>query len=319
VTPDESEIRRLAAWLEGRVSEAESFVTDRFPEDWPDGEGMAPLASGVLAVRVPADNRILLIWLRSEQIEEVDWAGNPHEQFVSDARLGGLGPRRSFATWRETVRGRSAPWDTSDVQRAREFAGQVSYLMQQQKVRQLNDLLTEANERLAALASTDSLTGIANRRAFDARMTNELARAMRAGSVLAMIMLDLDFFKQYNDHYGHPMGDKCLRRIAAALQADRRTADCVARIGGEEFGVLLPDTGHDGAAAVAETLRARIEGLGLSHVTSPIGVVTASFGVAVASAGGATTPEGLMRCADQALYRAKAGGRNQVVVDRETS
>jgi diguanylate cyclase (GGDEF)-like protein len=313
VAPEEAEVRRIMTWLAGRLCQSEAFVTDRLPEVWSEAQSLASVASGVLSVSVPADDPMSLMWFRSEQIEEVDWAGNPDEHSDQDPRFGALGPRRSFRSWRETVRGRSAPWDASDVQRARDFAGRVGYVMHQQRVRQLNDLLKDANERLAALASTDGLTGVANRRVFDERLTEELARARRAGSSLAMIMLDLDFFKQYNDHYGHPMGDDCLRQIAAILQIDRRPADCVARIGGEEFSILLPDAGYDGAVAVAEIIRDRIEGLGLPHLKSPNGVVTTSLGVAVASAGETTTGQDLMRCADEALYRAKANGRNQVV------
>lgn len=313
VAPKEAEVRRMATWFAGRLSESEAFATDRLPEVWSEAKSLASVASGVLSVSVPADDPMLLMWFRSEQIEEVDWAGNPREHSDQDARFGALGPRTSFRSWRETVRGRSAPWDASDVQRVRDFGGRVGYVMHQQRVRQLNDLLKDANERLAALASTDGLTGVANRRAFDERLTEELARARRAGSSLAMIMLDLDFFKQYNDHYGHPMGDDCLRQIAAILQIDRRTSDCVARIGGEEFSILLPDTSFGGGVVVAETVRARIEGLGLPHSASPNGVVTASLGVAVASPGDAATAQDLMRSADEALYRAKANGRNQVV------
>jgi diguanylate cyclase (GGDEF)-like protein len=128
-----------------------------------------------------------------------------------------------------------------------------------------------------------------------------------------LIILDLDFFKQYNDHFGHPMGDECLKQVAHVLQHERRPTDLATRIGGEEFSLILPDTDIEGAMAVAETARSRIEGLHLDHAKSPMGVVTASFGVAVATADRSGTAQDLIQAADTALYEAKKGGRNRVV------
>jgi diguanylate cyclase (GGDEF)-like protein len=178
-----------------------------------------------------------------------------------------------------------------------------------ERVRELNQILAEANEKLAALASTDGLTGIANRRAFNERLQAEWARAGRRKS-LSLVILDLDFFKQYNDHYGHVMGDECLKQVARVLRDQSRNTDLVARIGGEEFSLLLPDTSIEGAMLVAETARSNVAGLRLQHAKSPLGVVTASFGVAAATYVRTKTVRDLMHAADKALYEAKASGRN---------
>jgi diguanylate cyclase (GGDEF)-like protein len=141
----------------------------------------------------------------------------------------------------------------------------------------------------------------------------EWARADRSRQSLSLIILDLDYFKQYNDHYGHLMGDECLKQVARVLQDRSRRADLVARIGGEEFSVLLSDTDIEGAMLVAETARFHVEGLRLEHARSPVGVVTASFGVAAATDLRTQTARDLMQAADKALYEAKASGRNRVV------
>ena len=125
-------------------------------------------------------------------------------------------------------------------------------------------------------------------------------------------MLDLDLFKQYNDHYGHVMGDECLKQVAAVLQGGCRAADLAARVGGEEFSILLPDTDITGAVTIAEALRKSIEGLQLAHAKSPMGVVTASFGVAAVTNNRNVRAQNLMQAADRALYEAKGNGRNQV-------
>src|SRR5262249_11988654 len=132
--------------------------------------------------------------------------------------------------------------------------------------------LQQANEALQFLSTHDELTGGANRRQFDARLAQEWNRAVRDVVPLSLLLLDVDHFKGYNDHYGHQKGDECLRRVAHALSgALRRAGDFVARYGGEEFGVLLSHTGTQGATAVAEGLRQQVEALGLEYPCSPLG------------------------------------------------
>lgn len=172
--------------------------------------------------------------------------------------------------------------------------------------------LTQANALLAALATTDGLTGVANRRQFDTTLKNECERAHRSKAHLSLIMLDIDFFKKYNDRYGHLAGDECLRDVAQALKATvNRPSDLVARYGGEEFAVVLPGTALEDACIVAQKLCAAMAALDRPHADSPLGRVTVSLGVAVLSSRqdlGATL---LISQADTALYAAKTSGRNR--------
>ena len=175
--------------------------------------------------------------------------------------------------------------------------------------------LAEANSKLKALSLTDGLTGIANRRHFDETLLGELHRAVRSQTPLALMMVDVDFFKDYNDCYGHQEGDSCLRRVSSALQLhSRRSSDLVARYGGEEFVLVAADTDAETALALAETIRKSIEAMQLPHERSPLGCVTISVGVAVMVPDEGLTPEMLGRMADKAMYRAKGQGRNQVVL-----
>lgn len=177
--------------------------------------------------------------------------------------------------------------------------------------------LQQANARLEMLAHQDGLTGLANRRHLDKLLDAEFRRARRAHAQLSVVMIDVDFFKQYNDLYGHQAGDECLRRVAGVLkERQRRPGDLAARYGGEEMLMLLPDTDAEGAHAVAERIRADIQALDIAHRGNPNGVVTVSAGVgalALLPAEQASVAQ-LLGSADAALYAAKHGGRNQVRV-----
>ncbi len=167
---------------------------------------------------------------------------------------------------------------------------------------------------LESRALLDGLTNIPNRRRFDEALEVEWRRAQRAGAAIALVMLDIDHFKAYNDHLGHGAGDACLRQVATALvNVVERPADLVARYGGEEFVALLPETEADGALQIAERFRHDVEALRLPHGHSPVAdVVTISVGVASIVPGADVTPVVLLEQADQKLYRAKAAGRNKV-------
>ena len=166
-----------------------------------------------------------------------------------------------------------------------------------------------ANARLAELAAVDALTGIANRRHFDAALAAEVARSRRYGRPLSLLLADLDHFKRINDTLGHAAGDGAIRQFALLLSGAGRAADVVARYGGEEFALLLPETGAEEAARLAERLRAAAEAAPVSGIPWP---VTASFGVAQLAPG--EGPAELVAAADRALYEAKAAGRNRVVL-----
>ena len=173
----------------------------------------------------------------------------------------------------------------------------------------------EAQDALATLAALDGLTGLANRRSFDQALDLESKRCARAGTPLALLMMDIDGFKLFNDSYGHGHGDECLRRVARAVgHAVRRSVDVAARYGGEEFAVILPDTDLDSARLVADRIRGAVEGLGIPHRAAPVGaVVTISIG-GVTIARPDPDGRGLLAAADAALYRAKREGRNRAIV-----
>lgn len=174
--------------------------------------------------------------------------------------------------------------------------------------------LAQLNHRLELLSNTDGLTGIANRRHFDEAMAREWARAQRARTPLALLMIDVDVFKHFNDHYGHLAGDACLQALARTLAqtGGRREGDLVARFGGEEFVVLLPGYDLQAAADVAGHIQAAIHALALPHEGAPFGIVTVSFGVASLLPERDQAPEDLVRLADRAMYRAKQNGRNRI-------
>jgi diguanylate cyclase (GGDEF)-like protein/PAS domain S-box-containing protein len=177
------------------------------------------------------------------------------------------------------------------------------------------DELTDAFRLVENLAMVDGLTGIANRRQFDETMDREWRRAMRDGSLLSLLMIDVDHFKLYNDIYGHVLGDACLRQIAVAAQGViHRSSDLFARYGGEEFAVVLPNTDRNGAQLVAEQIRRAVEMCGLPHSGNPHGVVTVSIGCATQTLDHDSEVTSLVEAADQAMYQAKSAGRNRVEV-----
>jgi diguanylate cyclase (GGDEF)-like protein len=174
--------------------------------------------------------------------------------------------------------------------------------------------LQQLNEELHRLAILDELTGIANRRFFNIVFAQEWGRAAREVIPLSLIFIDIDFFKNYNDAYGHSRGDDCLKKVAGALsQSVKRPTDQVSRYGGEEFAVIVPHTALRGARTMAEGLRNKVEELRLEHAGSLIhDRVTISVGVACATPERGVAPDSLVLAADRAVYQAKRGGRNRV-------
>lgn len=175
----------------------------------------------------------------------------------------------------------------------------------------------DLQDKLAALATSDGLTGLANRRHFDERLAEEWARAKRDGTPLSLLLIDVDHFKKFNDQYGHQAGDACLRSLARTLVAEvRRPADLSARYGGEEFALLLPNTEPDGCEQVGERIRKALCDLGMLHALNlPSKLVTVSLGGATnVPAEGASDCTALVAAADRALYAAKDKGRDRLVM-----
>lgn len=174
--------------------------------------------------------------------------------------------------------------------------------------------LKQMRDTLLALAATDGLTGLANRRRFDEALQTECKRLSRMRAALSLIMIDVDYFKLYNDTYGHVAGDTCLRALADVLRSSMgRAPDLAARYGGEEFACILPETTLAGAVAVAERIQAGVALLHIEHRGSPTSpIVTLSCGVVCVNAVPAFVPTEIVAAADAALYEAKAGGRNRI-------
>ncbi|MFL5387012.1 MAG: diguanylate cyclase [Longimicrobiaceae bacterium] len=173
--------------------------------------------------------------------------------------------------------------------------------------------LIEARCELARLVSTDALTGLPNRRHFQEALDAEMARVQRYGGSFSLALLDLDEFKRFNDRFGHPAGDAVLCELARTIRQHMRASDRVARLGGEEFAIILVGTGKEAARCVMERLRGAVEELDLDHLAAPGCVVTASIGIAAAPDDAEYAAE-LVRRADEALYEGKARGRNCVVL-----
>lgn len=177
--------------------------------------------------------------------------------------------------------------------------------------------LENANTKLERLAVTDGLTQLANRRIFDETLQKEWLRMRRVQQPISVILSDIDFFKRYNDHYGHPQGDACLQAVADCIKSSvHRPADMVARYGGEEFVIILPNTTSDGAFKVAEKIRTNVSSLKQEHAGSEVNdFVTLSLGVAtIIPPMKGVHPDDLVKTADDALYASKDAGRNIVTV-----
>ena len=270
-------------------------------------------------------------WIDAGGARTATFPALPHGDYVFRvaASTDGLQWREAAAPLRITAR--PQPWQTpwfaalaalallggfAGLLRLRTRALQARQAEMERLVAQRTEELRQANEHLSRLSFADALTGLANRRRFDAALQEEWRRARRAQGPLALVIADIDSFKRYNDLLGHQEGDRCLGRVAGVFAGavGRRAGDLAARYGGEEFVVLLPGVEREAALALAEQMRAACEALAIPHPDSPAAaVVTLSLGVAVCRpADEDATLEALVAAADAALYRAKQQGRNRV-------
>lgn len=192
-------------------------------------------------------------------------------------------------------------------------ATQLASLIQ---LKRTEDALVKANQELERLATVDGLTGVANRRLFDEYLGIEWLQMFRAELPLSLILCDVDFFKLYNDTYGHVVGDFCLQQVATTINTSiNRPADLVARYGGEEFAVILPNTDANGALKVAESIRQKVQAIKIDHAKSTVSqFVTLSLGVTTVIPNAEVNPDILIAITDKALYSAKQQGRNQIVL-----
>jgi len=187
-------------------------------------------------------------------------------------------------------------------------------------VQERTNEMQKINKKLEKLSRQDTLTGLNNRRVFDEELLHEWQRSIRSGDPLSLIMCDIDWFKQYNDTFGHINGDECLRRVAQALkQALKRSIESVARYGGEEFIVILPMTDINNAEKLAQNLRQAVENQNIPYEKAPFGRVTISLGIASIKAQSTVSPEMLIEQADKALYESKQRGRNYISIFKETN
>jgi two-component system, cell cycle response regulator len=205
------------------------------------------------------------------------------------------------------------PWQDSEVQSAQALADQLGIAIRQG---QLYEGLEKANDELARIATCDGLTQVANRRRFEEYISVEWREARREQTPLAVILCDVDYFKRYNDTYGHLAGDDCLKAIAQALMdVVKRPDDLVARYGGEEFAMVLPRTDLSGAAHIAQAVRLQVQSLQILHEASSVkDVISVSLGVASIIPEDNFSPQDLLARADQALYQAKAAGRDRLAL-----
>ncbi len=272
-------------------------ATDALDVLLPEAAALAPGIAGALVLKLPHGSNDAIVWFRPELAATVTWGGDPRHAVEQDPGTGRLSPRRSFAAWQETVRGRSAPWTDTDLA----AAGEVRRIVGETFVRR-------AEAELARLRNLDPLTGLANRRLLQERLDAvDRAGAGRDRAATAPIYIDLDRFKDVNDSLGHDAGDALLIEVARRLTASIDDHTLVARIGGDEFAILCNDVDITQAERVAATVRAALE-VPFKLAGRPYRA-TASIGVAHTLAndlaGGV-----LLQAADAAMYVAKRSGGN---------
>ena len=319
-TPEKPELTDLAAWLADQWRELNPWSTTSLADaGYPGANQINCGCCGLLAMPLVIDvtSRGWLFFFRQEQVETIDWAGEPQKVLERVGQQVKLTPRRSFAAWREKVRGKSLAWRPAELVAARDLGDDLAVLASAHEVTRLNErlqleqeALARANEHLHELATTDSLTGAMNRYRIEHLVQIALANAERYGHAFSLVLFDIDHFKQVNDSYGHDEGDRVLKTLVKTLECCLREGDQLGRWGGEEFMVLLPGTDITGATEFAERLRAQV-------VATEFGLdapVTVSLGVTDWIPGDSLKK--LLVRADSAMYRAKKAGRNQVCSDK---
>lgn len=266
----------------------------------------------------------LLGWPQGSWLSANDWAERMHPEdrewvvnFCVAQSQSGLDHE---ADYRALTRDGRYVWIRDVVHVLRNAAGEVEalvgFMFDISERKQTEQQLLQLQKQLEELSYQDGLTGVANRRMFDNRLQMEWSNAQRNSLPLSLILLDIDYFKQYNDHYGHVRGDDCLKSVGQALSgAAVRPRDLLARYGGEEFVLLLPETDAQAAAQVAERCRQLIRGQNIQHAHSQVApLLTISLGVGTLIPGPLDQPQAFLERVDRLLYKAKHQGRNQAVL-----
>ncbi len=266
----------------------------------------------------------LLGWPQGSWLSANDWAERMHPEdrewvvnFCVAQSQSGLDHE---ADYRALTRDGRYVWIRDVVHVLRNAAGEVEalvgFMFDISERKQTEQQLLQLQKQLEELSYQDGLTGVANRRMFDNRLQMEWSNAQRNRLPLSLILLDIDYFKQYNDHYGHVRGDDCLKSVGQALSgAAVRPRDLLARYGGEEFVLLLPETDAQAAAQVAERCRQLIRGQNIQHAHSQVApLLTISLGVGTLIPGPFDQPQAFLERVDRLLYKAKHQGRNQAVL-----
>lgn len=266
----------------------------------------------------------LLGWPQGSWLSANDWAERMHPEdrewvvnFCVAQSQSGLDHE---ADYRALTRDGRYVWIRDVVHVLRNAAGEVEalvgFMFDISERKQTEQKLLQLQKQLEELSYQDGLTGVANRRMFDNRFQMEWSNAQRTSQPLSLILLDIDYFKQYNDHYGHVRGDDCLKSVGQALSgAAVRPRDLLARYGGEEFVLLLPETDAQAAAQVAERCRQLIRGQNIQHAHSQVAPqLTISLGVGTLIPGPFDQPQAFLERVDRLLYKAKHQGRNQAVL-----
>lgn len=299
--PDAGSIHAIVDWLGDHHSAGLAWSSHELGRTGLSAFCEPARAAGMLAVPLPirAPRQAWLLFFRPEKAETRLWAGNPEK--AVDRESGRLSPRQSFESWKETVRGKSARWALVELRAAADLASDLAVLIAADEIRRLN-------QRLEHLASSDHLTGLWNRYRMEEAIDHEVSVTERYSRSCALIMLDIDHFKRFNDTWGHDAGDAVLVKVAQTILIHLRDTDYVCRWGGEEFIVLAAGTAVEGASNLAERLREAIDALAIPGY----GNVTASFGVAVHRKG--ELSRDLVKRADLAMYAAKESGRNRVEI-----
>lgn len=322
-TPAIPQLVDLAAWLGQEWHELNPWSTINLAEaGYPGANQIDCGCCGLLAMPLVIDvtTRGWLFFFRREQVETIDWAGEPQKALERVGDQLRLTPRRSFTVWREEVRGQSLAWQPQELVAARDLGDDLAVLASAHQVTHLNErlqaerkALARANKHLHELATTDSLTGIMNRYRIEHLVQVSLANAKRYGHAFSLILFDIDHFKRVNDTYGHEEGDRILKTLVNSVESCLREGDQLGRWGGEEFLVLVPGTGLGGVVELAERMRARVEATDFD-LHDP---VTVSLGVTEWFPGDSFKT--LLVRADGAMYQAKEDGRNRVVAAKNQS